>query len=94
MADKTSICDTEPEEQEKGHTLQMAAVVADARGTASWTLIDTPGYPDFVAETSAAMFAADLVVGRRQLRAAAVTFNLRKKLRGRGRARPRRGRSS
>ena len=26
VADKTSICDTEPEEQDKGHTLQLAVV--------------------------------------------------------------------
>lgn len=89
VADKTSICDFEPEEQEKGHTLQMAVVQAQKDGVL-WTLMDTPGYPDFIADTNAAMFAADLVVGVVSA-AGPVTFNLRQKLEaaaklGRGRA--------
>ena len=89
VADKTSICDTEPEEQEKGHTLQMALVQAEQGGTL-WTLIDTPGYPDFIADVNAAMFAADLVVGVVSC-ASKVSHNLRKKMEagallGKGRA--------
>lgn len=89
VADKTSLCDFEPEEQEKGHTLQMAVVQAQKDGVL-WTLMDTPGYPDFVADANAAMFAADLVVGVVSA-AGAVTYNLRSKLEsaarlGRGRA--------
>ena len=78
VADKTSMCDTEPEEQEKGHTLQMAIVQALKDGRL-WTLMDTPGYPDFVADASVAMFAADLVVGVVSA-SGPVTFNLRKKM--------------
>jgi len=62
VADKTSIVDTEPEAQEKGHTLQLGVVHAEHAGCA-WNWIDTPGNPDFEAETRAGMFAADLVVG-------------------------------
>ena len=78
VADKTSICDTEPEEQEKQHTLQMSVVHAEHAGK-HWTLMDTPGYPDFVAETDAAIFASDLVVGVVSC-TSGVTYNLRKKL--------------
>lgn len=89
VADKSSICDTEPEEQEKGHTLQMAIVQASQDGI-DWTLLDTPGYPDFIAETKAAMYASELVVGVLSA-AGPVTYNLRKKMEsaaaeGRGRA--------
>ncbi|MBM3991740.1 MAG: elongation factor G [Planctomycetes bacterium] len=62
VAERTSICDTEPEEQDKGHTLQAAFVQGDARGC-RWTLIDTPGYDDFVADANGAIAAADVVVG-------------------------------
>ena len=62
VAERTSICDTEPEEQDKGHTLQAAFVQGDARGC-RWTWIDTPGYDDFVADANGAIAAADVVVG-------------------------------
>lgn len=89
VADKTNLCDFEPEAQEKGHTLQMAVVQAQKNGV-MWTLMDTPGYPDFVADANAAMFAADLVVGVVSA-TGPVTHNLRHKLEaaarmGRGRA--------
>lgn len=78
VADNTSICDTEPEEQEKKHTLLLATVYAE-HGDRRWTFFDTPGYPDFVAEAQGAMFAADLVVAVVSC-ASGVTFNLRKKV--------------
>ena len=78
VADKTSICDTEPEEQEKGHTLQLATVSAAWHGL-SWTFLDTPGYPEFVAETESALFGSDLVVGVASC-GSAISYNLRKKL--------------
>ena len=78
VADGTSICDTEPEEQEKKHTLQIAVVQAD-HGDRRWTLIDTPGYPDFTSETMGAMFAVDLVCAVVSC-SSGVTFNLRKKM--------------
>ncbi|MBI5362261.1 MAG: elongation factor G [Planctomycetes bacterium] len=89
VADKSSICDTEPEEQEKGHTLQTKVVSANWHGEL-WTFFDSPGYPDFQAEANGALFAADLVVGVVSC-ASGVTYNLRKKMEaaarlGRGRA--------
>ena len=89
VADKTSICDTEPEEQDKGHTLQLAVVQHEGKQV-SWTLFDTPGYPDFIGSVQSAIFASDLVVGVLSA-SGPVSFNLRKKLeaaasRGKGRA--------
>ena len=78
VAEKTSICDTEPEEQEKSHTLQLAVVQA-SKGDTSWTLIDTPGYPDFIVDVNSAIFASDLVVGVHNA-AGGVTFNFRQKM--------------
>lgn len=87
--DKSSICDTEPEEQEKKHSLHMA-VVSALWHDELWTIMDSPGYPEFVAETNGALFGADLVVGVISA-AGSVTYNLRKKMEaaqqlGRGRA--------
>jgi elongation factor G len=89
VSDKTSICDTEPEEHDKQHTLQLAAVWAEY-GDRTWTFMDTPGYPEFVAQVQSAMYGADLVVGVVSC-ASGATFNLRTKLEsaadlGRGRA--------
>ena len=89
VGDKTSICDTEPEEQERQHTLQLSAVHAEKDGT-TWNLIDTPGYPEFIADCLSAMFATELTVGVVSC-GSGVTFNLRNKLKnaaqlGRGRA--------
>ena len=78
VADGTSICDTEPEEQDKRHTLQVAVVQADFEDH-SWTLMDTPGYPDFIAETQGAVFASDLACAVISC-TSGVTFNLRKKM--------------
>lgn len=89
VADKSSICDTEPEEQDKSHTLFLSSVFAEHSGK-RWTFLDTPGYPDFIAHALGAMFGADLVVGVVSC-GSGVTFNLRSKMKaaenlGRGRA--------
>src|SRR5262245_61807152 len=62
VADKSSICDTEPEEQEKGHTFQLKLVSTQKAGT-RWNLVDTPGYPEFGADALSGMFACELTVG-------------------------------
>ena len=80
VADKTSICDTEPEEQEKQHTLQLAVVQGEHKGTL-FTFMDTPGYPDFISDANAAMSAADMVIGVVSA-GGAVSFNLRNKMQG------------
>lgn len=78
VAEKTSIVDIEPEEQDKGHTLQGGMVQAVKDGFL-WTFVDTPGYPDFVASANSAIFATDLTVGVISC-ASGVTYNARKKL--------------
>src|SRR5438093_648026 len=78
VLDKTSIGDTEPEEQEKGHTFQLKLVYASKNG-ARWNLLDTPGYPEFGADALAAMFACELVLGVAN-GASPVSYNLRNKL--------------
>ena len=75
VGDKTSICDTEPEEQERQHTLQLSAVHAKKDGT-TWNLLDTPGYPEFIADATSAMFAAEMTVGVVSC-GSGVTFNVR-----------------
>lgn len=77
VADGTSICDTEPEEHERKSTLQVAVVHAEGVGC-TWNLLDTPGYPDFIAEAEGAMFASDLVIAVVSC-TSGITFNLRQK---------------
>jgi len=89
VAEKTSLCDTEPEEQDKQHSLHMA-VVSTVWHDEQWTFLDSPGYPDFQSEAVGALYGADLVVGVVSC-ASGVTFNLRQKMEaarrlGRGRA--------
>ncbi len=89
VKDKTSALDTEPEEHDRGHTLKLAVLHAHKDGIA-WNLIDTPGYPEFVADALSAVFAAELTVGVVSC-TSGVTFNLREKMSqsaelGRGRA--------
>lgn len=78
VGDKTSICDTEPEEQDRGHTLALAVVHAEQDGV-RWNLVDTPGYPEFVAAAASAMYATELTVGVVSC-SSGVTFNLRQKM--------------
>src|SRR5262245_39783993 len=78
VAERTSVSDTEPEEQEKGHTFQLKLVYASKGGT-RWNLLDTPGYPEFGADALSAMFACELVVGVASC-ASSVSYNLRNKL--------------
>lgn len=78
VAEKRSLCDTEPEAQDKGHTLQATLVQVEQAGV-EYTFIDTPGYPDFIADAQACISAADLVVGVVSA-ASGVTHNLKRKL--------------
>ena len=56
--DGTSTLDYEPEEQKRRESLSLAVATFDDDGTIV-TLVDTPGYPDFVAETVSAVAACD-----------------------------------
>ncbi len=78
VGDKTSICDTEPEEQERQHTLQLSTVYGEKNGI-GWNLIDTPGYPEFRADTVSAIFATDLTVAVLSC-GSGITYNLRQKI--------------
>ncbi len=78
VTDRTSICDTEPEEQDRGHTLVLSIVHAEHEGR-SWNFIDTPAYPDFMADAEAGTFASDVAVGVVSF-SSGVTYNLRTKM--------------
>jgi len=89
VADKTSVCDTEPEEHERQHTFVSSTVSVQKDGV-HWNLIDTPGYPEFVADAVSAMFATETTIGVVSC-ASGVTYNFHQKMAraaelGRGRA--------
>ena len=56
--DGTAALDFEPEEQKRRESLSAAVATFDDDGTIV-TLVDTPGYPDFVAEVISGMAACD-----------------------------------
>ncbi len=56
---RTSICDTEPEEQAHGHSID-SAITHCRHGNHEFTLIDTPGHGDFIGSSIAALHAAEL----------------------------------
>jgi len=56
--DGTAALDFEPEEHRRKETLSAAVATFDDDGTIV-TMVDTPGYPDFVAEVVSAMAACD-----------------------------------
>ena len=58
VADGTSHLDYEPEEQKRKETLSLAVATFE-RGETEITLVDTPGYPDFVSEVIQGFHAAD-----------------------------------
>ena len=58
VEDGTTSLDTEPEAQKRRISLSLGVASLDDEGNVV-TLIDTPGYPDFVAEVVAGFGAAD-----------------------------------
>ena len=56
--DGSAHLDYEPEEQKRQQTLSLAVATFEHDGTRI-TLVDTPGYPDFVAEVVSGFAAAD-----------------------------------
>ena len=56
--DGTSFLDHEPEEQKRQESLSLAVATLDDEGTRV-QLVDTPGYPDFVAEVVEGFAAVD-----------------------------------
>jgi elongation factor G len=66
VSDGSTVCDTEPEEIARGMSISLAVApftwTAPDAQTYKINLIDTPGYPDFVADLDAALSVADLAV--------------------------------
>ncbi len=54
----TSICDFDPEEKSHRYTIEASVVHFDHAGTRFYA-IDTPGYPDFIGQTSGALRGVD-----------------------------------
>jgi elongation factor G len=54
----TTVCDFDPQEKAHGHSLDCAVVSVDYRG-GHINLIDTPGYPDFLARALAVLPAVE-----------------------------------
>jgi elongation factor G len=66
VADGTTVTDTDPDEIARQMTISLAIAPFEWKATDGHTykinLIDTPGYPDFVADVDAALSVADLAV--------------------------------
>jgi elongation factor G len=61
VAEKTSVFDTEPEEQEKECSLNVGLASFNYQGV-NINLIDTPGYADFIGEAMSGIEAVDCAV--------------------------------
>ncbi len=61
IEDGNTVCDFDPEEQSRRQSLSLAVAPFEWKGH-KVNLIDTPGYPDFVADVHAALRIADLAV--------------------------------
>ena len=56
--DQTSLSDYEPEEQQRGSSIQTAVLPCDWKGHRV-NVLDTPGYPDFRGEMMSALRVSD-----------------------------------
>ncbi|TAH34987.1 MAG: elongation factor G [Planctomycetota bacterium] len=77
VAEGTTVCDFSPESIAKKHSLQ-AAVVHIEGPFGQLNLVDTPGYPDFLADAVTAMGAAGAVVLTLAARNDSVPFHARR----------------
>ncbi len=59
--DQTSLSDYEPEEQQRGSSIQTAVLPCDWKGHRI-NILDTPGYPDFRGEMMSALRVSDAAV--------------------------------
>ena len=62
VADGTTVCDFRDDEKEKKHSLAASVAHIEKAGSGSLNLIDTPGYPDFLADAITSMGAAGCAV--------------------------------
>jgi elongation factor G len=61
VEDGTTVCDFDPEEQKRRISVSLAVAPLEWEGH-KITVIDTPGYADFVGDVGAALRAADLAI--------------------------------
>ncbi len=61
VSDKTSVFDTDPEEQERGFSLSLAVATFEHKNNLI-NLIDTPGYSDFIGDAYSGLEAVDCAV--------------------------------
>lgn len=61
VAEKTSFFDTDPEEMERGCSLNIGLATFEHKNTL-FSIIDTPGYSDFIGEAFSAMAAVDVAI--------------------------------
>ncbi|MHC4972855.1 MAG: elongation factor G [Planctomycetota bacterium] len=61
VGDKNTVSDFTDDERERGHSIDTALMHADWKGK-DFTIVDTPGYPDFVAQALRGLDAADCAV--------------------------------
>jgi elongation factor G len=61
VEDANTVCDFDPEEQKRAISVSLAVAPFEWEGH-KVTLIDTPGYADFVGDVAAALRAADLAI--------------------------------
>lgn len=59
VADGTTQSDFDDEEKAKQHSIRCSVLHADHKGT-HYSLLDTPGYPDFVGEAASGMGGAEI----------------------------------
>ena len=58
VEDGTSVCDFDPEEKSHKYSIE-AANIHFSHGGKNFTVIDTPGYPDFIGQAIGSFYAAD-----------------------------------
>jgi len=61
VGDKNTVSDFADDERESGHSIDTALMHADWKGK-TFNIVDTPGYPDFVAQALRGLDAADCAV--------------------------------
>ena len=61
VEDGTTVCDSDPQEKERGMSIDSAVVHLSHQGR-ELNILDTPGYPEFIGQVTAALAAVESVV--------------------------------